>query len=552
VTRNGYGIGELPVGRKIIQLCVAVVLIFSSLTQPALAAPNTSDISPVSLPIAIDELDKIVVNFHESSFQSSGDAAELTVRGSMLVSSKKSIPLSSAKTLLSSLHQLYPLPRFVTLLKWTNDYPHEQLIIKLKDGRQVVAESTSQFPKGVPWNIRVWQGEPDKSDLLGSYILLNDDFHAGANELWKALTGDDFPRNYGPDRFYGDPSEKTNTIDFYVPEPNDGFKKYADQAQVSGLPETALEPFVPVLKQNSELLNLFDSGFTLFDAAFNITVNVADMQPLSYSGMVALKAPDSPDVLVTTVKIELGASDAQVTTPLTVRDAQEAITRRQGYAHLENLTGFLPGFVFLDDLRSAAGPLTLTCARNPVYGQNDFAVEGLVMGLNAERISLYHLPQQQAWTIIGGFERSSGKWDDKVVADALVRWFPQNLRNLIPADLDRLNAAVGLAFRPKVTERKPQLIPVLFQGFPDQAAIHIANPQKDGDQSFASLEGELIIPENGNNPQMVYCGHQRPSWEGPPYDVASVKTPDLAAPRDNLDPLTAPAQAGWTPAFGLR
>lgn len=539
-------------GRKIALILLVIFTVFSGANQSALALTPNKSLEPVSLPISIDELEQIVVNFHESSFQSSGDTAELTVRGSKLVSSKKSIPLSSAETLLGSLHDLYPLARFVTLLKWTDDYPYEQIILKLKDGRQVVAESSSQFPKGVPWNIRVWQGEAAKSELLGSYALFHDDFHAGANELWKALSGDDFPRNYGFDRFYGDLSGKNDTIDFYVPKPGESFSKYADRAQVSGLSETALEPFTLVLKQNSELRELFDTGFTLFDAAFDITVNLADRQPLSYSGMLALKAPTSPDVVVTTVKIELSEGSVRVTTPLTARSAQEAITRRQGYAYLESLTGFLPGFVFLADLRSDAGLPKLTCARNPAYEQHDFAIEGLVMGLNAGRIALYHLPRQKAWTLVGGLERSTGQWDDSVISDVLLHWFPQNLHNLIPADLDSLNTAVGLTFRPEVTERKPQLIPVLIHGFPDQAVVHIANPQKDGDRSFASLEGELIIPENGNDPLMVSCGHQRPDEEGQPYDLASVRTPDPAAPRDNLEPLTASNQDGWTPAFGLR
>jgi hypothetical protein len=177
------------------------------------------------------------------------------------------------------------------------------------------------------------------------------------------------------------------------------------------------------------------------------------------------------------------------------------------------------------------------------------------------RITFYHLPQPKAWTVVADFERSSGDWNDMVVSDVLARWFPQYLHHLVPADLDSLNTTVGLVFRPEVTERKPELISVLFQGFPDTAMIHIANAQKEGDQSFAALEGALILQENGNDPQMVYgiipvfawdCGRPRPDGEEQPYDVASVKIPDPAAPRDNLALSTAQEQDGWTAAFGLR
>jgi hypothetical protein len=92
----------------------------------------------------------------------------------------------------------------------------------------------------------------------------------------------------------------------------------------------------------------------------------------------------------------------------------------------------------------------------------------------------------------------------------------------------------------------------LFQVFPDDAMIHIANPVKDGDKSFAAMEGKLIIPENGHAAQMIYCGHQRPSGEAPLYDAASVKVPDPTAARDNLGPITSSIQDSWTPAFGLR
>lgn len=233
--------------RKIIQLFVTVVLIFSGWTQPVLAAPNASDINPVSLPISTDELAQISVSFHENSFQTSDDTVKLTSRGSILVSSNKTIQLSAVEALLSSLHDLYPVPRIVTWRQHTTsrDNPYEQIILKLKDGRQVVAESTSQFPKGVPWNIRVWQGEAEKSNLLGSYVLFNENFYTGANEMWKALTGDDFPRKAGPAQFSSDPTQNTGSLDFYVPKPGDDFTKYADQAQVSGLPVTALEPFLP-------------------------------------------------------------------------------------------------------------------------------------------------------------------------------------------------------------------------------------------------------------------------------------------------------------------
>jgi hypothetical protein len=540
------------VDRRIIQVCVIVVLIFSGWTRPVLAATNRSVITPVSLLVSSAEVDKIVINFHEAPSQSAGEAAELTARGSLLFSSKKSILLSSAVTLLNSLHDLYPVPRPVTFLNRSDDYPYEQIIVKLKDGRQVAAESSSQFPKGVPWNIRVWQGQPDKSDLLGSYVLLNDDFHAGANEIWKALTGNDFPRAGSLDPFNRDSPGKANTLDFYVPEPNQPFNKYADRAPVSGLPAAALEPFIPVFKQNSELQILFDSGFTLFDAAFDVTVSEADRKPLWYSGMLALKAPGSADVVVTTVKIELGQSTPLVTSPLTAQAARAAIAQRQGFTYLENLTSFLPGFVFLEDLRSSAAPPDLTCAVNPAYGKSDFAVDGLAMGLNAKRVSLYHLPQQKAWTLITDFDRSAGVWDDSVVAQALARWFPRNFHQFILVDLESLKTTVGLAFRPEVTEQKPQLIPLLFQVFPDEATVHIANPVKEGDKSFASLEGELIIPENGHVPQMVYCGHQRLSGEAPPYDTASVKAPDSTASRDNLVPTISSAQDSWTPAFGLR
>ena len=527
---------------------VIVLLLASNLPLPVRAANLGLGIEPTSLVITTDDLDQISISFHESLFQSSGDDAELVVKGTRLVSGNTSIPLNSAKELLASLHDMYPIPRFVTKWKWSDDYPYERLVIKLKDGRQVVAESNSQFAMGAPWNIQVWQGQPDNSDLLGRYAILQDDFHAGANTLWQALKKKDFPRNFGLDRYYWTGEEKSGTVLFYVPKAYDGFSSNANYSQVTGLPLAGLTPFLPVLKNNVELRKLFDAGFSLFDATFDMTVRVWDRKPLKYSGMLALKAPDSPDVVVTLVTIDLGGNAPRVSTLLTAQAVRYAIGQRQKYSHLDALTSFLPGFVYLDDLRGQPPyPLELSCAENPDYEETDFAIEGLVTGLNAERVSLYHLPGQKAWTLKAHFERVSRMWDDGVAANMLETWFPKSLQNLNPSDLDILSTSIRIAYKNGTTLANPQLMALLSQAFPAEANIHTSDPVKEGDRSFASMEGELVIPEDGSDPRMIYCGHKS---NRQPYNIADVTAPDPSEPRINLGNPDSIVN-GWTWAFGF-
>lgn len=534
----------------LITLFVAVLYLPHTVAR---ASSTSSILPPVSLQVGLDDLDTLTFYFHESSFSSFSNAAELKSNGEQLISANKSIPLKSAKLLLNSLQNMYPSPEALTLLRWTDDYPYEQITIKLTDGRQIVAISTSQFPKAIPWNIRVWQGDPNKGgELIGSYILLNYQFHEGANEIWSELTGEPFPRNYELDQFYWSEEDKQPTIEFYVPDSFDSFQSSGNEISVDKKePDAILQPFSSVLKANSELSSLFARGYTLFDAAFNTTVDVNSLTPIQYSGMIALRAPDSPDVIVSTASIS-DTNRISVQTPLTLNAVEAAIAKRKNFKSLQRLTEFLPGVVFIHDLRATTPSdfIELSCAENPQYAKQDYRAELLLTANNNQKIIFHHLPEKSAWTVDGYFAREERTWNDQIMQRILQTWFPSPFTQLKPETLENLDLNLGIAFQPNITQQETELLTRLKKDLPPQSSTHFAHPQKDGDKSFVRLEGRLIIPEDNSAPQIIYCGHERPSWQGPSYKVSEVKRPDPSADRFNLRPALS-RQEGWTVSYGL-
>lgn len=534
-------------------LLTSLILLAYLIPSAVTASPDSSILPPVSLKVGLDDLDTIIFYFSESSFNSFSDAAELKSNRKELVGANKTIPITAAKMLLESLKDMYPSPEALTLLRWTDDYPYEQITIKLTDGRQIVAISTSQFPKAVPWNIRVWQGDPNKGgELIGSYVLLNYEFHAGASEIWNQLTEKSFPRAYGFDQFYWSEDEKQPTIEFYVSHPYDGFQNYGNEISVDKRePEAVLRPFSSILKANPELSAILGKGYTLFDAAFSITVDVNSLTPIRYSGMLALEAPDSPDVIVTTVEIS-GTNSIEVQTPLTLTRIEEAISHRKELDKLQHFTNFLPGGVFIHDLRSTKPNdfTNLSCAEDIQYSKSDYRAELLLTANNNQKIIFYHLPEKNAWTVDGNFGRENGTWNNKIIQTVLQTWFPPSFISLDPESLENLNLNFGVAFRPGFIQRQSELPSGLKEVFPAKSNIHIAHPQKEGDKSFIYLEGRLIIPEGNGVPQIVYCGHERPSWYGPKYKVSEVKRPDPNASQYNFRSVWA-RQEGWTVPYGL-
>ena len=381
------------------------------------------------------------------------------------------------------------------------------------------------------------------------YFLLHDDFHTGLSSLWQPLTGGKFPRDYDKFEFWWDPKDITETVQFYVPCTSLYFQSCGNDLDINGASDSVLEPFVPLLAQNDVLDQLFEDGYTLFDAGFDVTVTVTDTHPIAYNGTIALKSPNGEDVIVSTARIQL-EPELKVDTPLKVEAVTSMIARRKSYPFLVSSHDLFPDLVYLLDQRERRYPLrSVDCPATPDTQQDDYILQALFTAHAGERITFYHIDKLNSWTMDMGLNRSDMSWEDTWISVLLAHWFPLILSKLDPADLQAVSTHLTLAFRPDVTDANAELIDLLRQALPQDTDIHVENPQKVGFMTFVSMKGRLIVPEDGSAPQIIYCDWTRPSYFGEPYDTKDVHPP-METIRSNFSPLASPGN--WSGMKSVR
>ncbi|MBP8000375.1 MAG: hypothetical protein KA314_12055 [Chloroflexi bacterium] len=507
----------------------------------AQATPNL--LAPTELVIDISEVDSFQARYSLSAFQSSDESYSLTADGSNLTDGTISVPLSSISPILQSLHTLYPGTRPIFVQRWTDDYPYAEVTIALKDGRYLLITSQSQYGRLIPWNVQVWEGNPyENGTIQSSYILLHEDFHAGLSELWLELTGNTFPRDYGPERFW-DYYEKTETIDFYV------YDSYAPgtKIEIAGAPTGVIEPFLPLLEGNSVIASLREDGYSVFDLSFDVTVTVEQMRPVQYSGTIAFIAPDGKDVIVTTVDVQL-EPELLVETPLTKIEVESRLTERRGFPFLEEVSQLFPDIIYLLDTRESVEPLMADCPENDSMDHTGFSVQALLKHHDNLPVVFYYFDESEAWSMDLSLDREYGYWDDQIADTVLTHWFPADFPALSPSDLSTLTTNFEIAFRVNTSHEKRSLVDVLHASLPSETFVHYAHPQKVGDISLVRLLGRVVVPNNGESPQVVYCGYTRPDWYGPPYQSELVVTPHEGMRSEFYEAV----EGAWTSSIELR
>ncbi|KAA3642729.1 MAG: hypothetical protein DWQ07_19570 [Chloroflexi bacterium] len=536
----------------------AILLMLCCAPGPATAAPGAS-IGTARLAVQLNEVEGFSLYFSNPCLGNCGDpiSYNLAVEGDTLSGGEDlSIPLSTLQTLLNSLHTLYPRTRDITHVSHTDDYPYASGSISLADGRRIVFNSSSQLNKMVPWNITVWtENEQGKREIAESYFLLHDDFHSGLSVLWNLLEGYGFPRDYQGDSLqrWSNDEEEAESIKLHLDDDEFYGALTAVHAEVFGIGEGVTEPFFDLLNQNSVLEDLFSQDYSIFDMALDVNITVNNPRPLSYRGMLALLAPNSRDVIATTVNITLEPA-VQVETPLIVEQVQELLAERAGYAFLEEeVPSVLAGVIYVLETRpekyNSYWELVtpFACPEHQSYEKLSYRVQGLIKQDVPTQLNFYRIEELSGWAVDLELYSEEAFWEEYGAA-VQQNWLPQAFQQVSLDDLEVFSTNFLLKFKPDVTDRKPDLIPLLQTELPEETTIHVEHPQKEGDQTFAQLYGSVIIPEDGSEPYFVYCGQRWPSWYRDPYDFDSVDVPDPDIARDDRVPSS---RTGWITIPGV-
>jgi hypothetical protein len=515
-------------------------LLFFSRTNHVIAIP--SPFTPTDLVIDLSEVDSFQAHYSVSTFQPWDEGYTLATDGSNLTDGTISVPLSSISPILQSLHTLYPGTRPLFVQRWTDDYPHAEVSISLKDGRYLLITSQSQYGRLIPWNVQVWEGNPyENGTLQYSYILLHEDLHAGLSELWMELTNSPFPRDYGPEEFW-EYHEKTETVDFYVYD----FYAPGTKIEMTGAPIGVIEPFLPILEGNSIIGSLLKDDYSVYDLSFDVTVTVEQMRPVQYSGTIAFASPDGKDVIITTVHIQL-EPELVVETPLTKIEVESRLEERRGFPFLEEMSQLFTGLVYLLDTRESVESFAADCPENDDMERTSYSVQASLSHHDNLPVVFYYFDESEGWSMDLRLDRERGYWDDQIADIVLTRLFPANFPTLLASDLNKLATNFEIAFNADTSYEMHGLVDALQASLPPEAFVHYAHPQKAGDMSFVRLLGRVVVQDDGESSQVVYCGYTRPNWYGPPYQTDLVKTPQEGPRSDFYEPV----EDAWTRSIGL-
>jgi hypothetical protein len=520
--------------QKVISIAriLVILLPFSLLLQPeeAVQANLSESIGTLDLNISIKDIARMEFGYHESSFESHTTEYKLDVKAGQLTDGKVKAPLSNLNLLVSGLQGMYPGTQPLTWQRWTDDYPFAWIYLYLQDGRLIQISSDSQFEGMFPWNVTLYGSEKtNRPDA--TYVQLHPALLDGIDTLWRTVGEKGFPRKHYEGSFYkevmGDPPPET--IKFNIPRKYASSEDDSNTAPVWGSNPASLDPFLPMLRQNSEIQTLLDAGYSLYDAAFTLEVKTKDLEPLQYSGTLAIAAPDGEDAVVGLVTIPL-ANGKPVTTSLKAADTARSVKTRKARQFLNDSAKILTPLTYLLDTRDGVKAPTLDCPGNPNISPDGQALQAIWNRSEPERFTFYPLTDGR-WTLDLGLQRDDPNWDDTLVQTMLKAWFPEAFASLPIQDLQAFDTHWKIAFQPNVTLRDLGLLNRLKSFLPQQTIVHAQDPDKAGDYSFLSLAGRTVISENGDAPDVVYCGVTLPEWYGAAYPVNAVIPPNDQAPR---------------------
>jgi hypothetical protein len=513
------------------------LLILSTLSIPLqpgfVRARQAALIETVDLDLSSEDITRVEFGYHYSSFESSHTEYKLEVKDGLLTDGKVKVPVSTLNKLLSGLHEMYPGTRPLTWQSWTDDYPFAWVNLHLKDGRVVRISSDSQFTGMYPWNVSLW-GSEDAVQPDAMYIQLQPALLAGIDKLWRGVGEGEFPRGSYDESFwkdmFGDPPPETVLFNIpadYSPDVDD-----SATAPVWGAGPDSLNPFLPALSQNNEIKSLVEAGYSLYDAAFTLEVDTQTLKPVGYSGMLALAAPGETDVVVgqATIPVEDGQP---VTTTLVAEDSMRLVDQRQTNVFLSDTARLLKSLKFLLDTRKFMEEPSLDCPKGQNTTLAGSPIQAIWDPVEPMRLTFYPLIQDR-WAVDLAMRRGDLNWTDPMVQAILKAWFPAEIAALPIQDILSFDTAWGLALKPDVTLRDPQLLDRLKASLPEQVVVHEQNPEKEGDYSFLSFAGRSVIPGSDEEPETVYCGIAFPDWYGPEHSIENVRLPSDQASRKDM------------------
>ena len=482
------------------------LLALSLLLQPrTVQAHPAESIQTIDLILSTEDISRVEFGYHHSSFESYHVEYKLDAKAGMLTDGNVKLPLSGLAPLLSGLRGMYPGTRPLIWQMWTDDYPHAWVNLYLNDGKVVQISSDSQFDGMFPWNVSSWASDkayqPD-----AFYIQLNSTLLDGIDALWRGVGEEGFPRKRDSASFWKDmlgdsvpETMKFNVPRQYMPDMDD-----ADTAPVWGTRPDALTPFLPELNQNPEIKTLLDAGYRLYDAAFTLEVETETLKPVKYSGMLALVTPDGMDVVVGLVTLSL-AEGQPITTTFNTAESMRLVEQRKESQFLSDASQVLPHLSFLLDTRDGIEIPTLDCPEGRDILLDGEIIQAIWNPAQPMRVTFFPLTDNQ-WSVDLSMQRGDPNWNDAIVQIILKSWFPEPIASLSPQSIQEINSSWKIAFQPDVTLNDQQVLDRLKSGLPEQTIVHEQNPEKAGDYSFLSLNGRIVISENGTAPVVANCG----------------------------------------------
>jgi len=517
---------------------LGLLLCLSMLMQSGIVqASQLVSIKTVDLILSTSDIARVEFGYHYSSFQSYHAEYKLEVKEDMLTNGNVAMPLSSLRPLLSSLRGMYPGTRPLSWQMWTDDYPHGWVNLYLNDGKVVQISSTSQFNEMFPWNVSLWASDkayqPDMVNIQLDHALFD-----GIDSLWRAVGEEGFPRKNQGDSiwksFVGDAVPET--IKFIVPRQYISDMDDADVAPVWGSQPDALQSFYPELARNPEIKILLDAGYKLYDAAFTLEVETETLKPVKYNGMLALVTLDGKDAVVGLVTLPVNGG--QPTTTFTVAEVTQLVEQRRLSNFLNEAAQTINPLTFLLDTRDGVEVPAFDCKEDRDIALGGEVVQAIWNPIEPMRVIFYPITKGR-WSVDIGLKRGSPNWDDKNVQTILRSWFPESIASLSPQLIQEIDSSWMIVFQPDVTLENPSLLAQLKSNLPDQITVHEQNPEKEGDYSFLSLDGRIIVSESGSAPVVANCGARLPNWYGEAYPIEKVVTPDDQTSRQNMESINS-------------
>jgi hypothetical protein len=518
---------------RILRIFVVMVSMILSQFPGGARARSEESTKTIDLNLSVKDITRVDFGYHYSSFESTDTAYKLDVKAGSLTNGNVKAPLSILNSLVSGLHGMYPGTRPLTWQKWTDDYPHAWIDLYLNDGRLIEIASDSQFNGMFPWNVSSWSSEKAaQPDAM--YIQVNPTFLGGIDALWRGVGQPGFPRGQYSESFWkdmlGDPAPET--VKFNVPEQYSPDMDASDTAPVWGASPALMAPFLAELSQNAEIKTLLDAGYIFYDAAFTLEVKTQTLEPVKYSGMLALGAPNGGDAVVGQVTIPL-TTGQPVTTTLRASDSMQLVEQRRASHFLNGVAQILTPLTFILDTRSSIKAITLDCPEDQGISLDGQAIQAIWNSVQPMRVTFYPLKGGR-WTADLGLQRVDPNWNDSLVQTILNAWFPEAIAALPVQDLQAFDTGWKIALQPDVSLRDPNLMTGLESNLPEQMVVHVQDPEKVGDYSFLKMDGRVVISENGAAPGVVYCGIKLPDWYGPAYPIGSVLPPNDQVSRSNM------------------